>query len=131
VILVADASAIVAVAFWEPERVPFADLLAAADEVYMTSINIVEAALAIVVRRGLLRGEAYLGWLAGLRVKQAEVDAADALRAYEQFGKGRHPARLNLGDCYAYALARSLDAPLLYKGADFALTDIRAALQPT
>ncbi|HYE45293.1 MAG TPA: type II toxin-antitoxin system VapC family toxin, partial [Caulobacter sp.] len=44
---------------------------------------------------------------------------------------GRHPAKLNLGDCFAYALAKRLDAPLLYKGDDFAKTDIRSAVQPT
>lgn len=50
-----------------------------------------------------------------------------AIDAFEQFGKGRHKAGLNFGDCMSYALAKSLDAPLLYKDNDFALTDIRAA----
>ena len=49
------------------------------------------------------------------------------MEAFQRFGKGRHPAALNFGDCMAYALAKSLDAPLLYKGDDFALTDVRAA----
>ena len=48
--------------------------------------------------------------------------------AFERFGKGRHPARLNLGDCFAYALARHLDEPLLFTGDDFAWADIRSAL---
>ena len=56
---------------------------------------------------------------------------AAALRAYLQYGKGVHRAGLNLGDCYAYALAKAMDAPLLYKGEDFVFTDIRPALQPT
>ena len=51
-----------------------------------------------------------------------------ALDAYLRFGKGRHPAKLNLADCFAYALAKTLDAPLLYKGDDFPLTDVRSAL---
>ena len=51
-----------------------------------------------------------------------------AAEAFLRFGKGRHPAKLNFGDCMAYALAKSLDAPLLYKGDDFARTDIRSAL---
>ena len=54
-----------------------------------------------------------------------------ALRAYLAFGRGVHRAGLNLGDCFAYALAKQLDAPLLYKGDDFSVTDIRPALQPT
>lgn len=50
-----------------------------------------------------------------------------AADAFDRFGRGRHPAKLNFGDCMAYAVARVHDAPLLYKGGDFALTDIRAA----
>ena len=51
----------------------------------------------------------------------------EALRAFERFGRGRHPARLNMGDCFAYACARALDVPLLFKGEDFAQTDIAVA----
>jgi ribonuclease VapC len=54
--------------------------------------------------------------------------AAIAREAFQRFGKGRHPARLNLGDCFAYALAHHLDEPLLFKGDDFARSDIRSAL---
>ena len=54
------------------------------------------------------------------------VEARLALEAHARFGRGRHPARLNMGDCFAYACARSRGVPLLYKGEDFALTDIEA-----
>lgn len=65
-------------------------------------------------------------------IHQAEIHVAAvppeatalALEAFERFGKGRHPARLNMGDCFAYACARCLGQPLLYKGGDFPLTDI-------
>ncbi|MER9676165.1 MULTISPECIES: type II toxin-antitoxin system VapC family toxin [unclassified Mesorhizobium] len=50
-----------------------------------------------------------------------------ALEAFDRFGKGRHPARLNFGDCFAYACARHFDQPLMFKGADFPQTDIEAA----
>ncbi|CAN5295645.1 hypothetical protein BH09PSE1_BH09PSE1_29370 [soil metagenome] len=50
-----------------------------------------------------------------------------ALEAFDRFGKGRHPAALNMGDCFAYACAKSLAVPLLYKGDDFAQTDVEAA----
>jgi ribonuclease VapC len=50
----------------------------------------------------------------------------EAIRAFERFGRGRHPARLNMGDCFAYACARALGVPLLFKGDNFALTDIAA-----
>jgi ribonuclease VapC len=59
----------------------------------------------------------------------SEGQARTAIEAYGHFGRGSgHPARLNYGDCFSYALAESLDAPLLYKGDDFARTDIRSAL---
>ena len=84
------------------------------------------------------RGDAIrqLATLPGPQAAQALVHAvrndvdlsAPALQAYLQYGKGRHPARLNLADCFAYALAKRLDVPLLYKGDDFAKTDIRSAL---
>jgi ribonuclease VapC len=68
-------------------------------------------------------------WLDQLAVRVNDTPVTQAaLDAYLRFGKGRHPARLNLGDCFAYALAKALDAPLLYKGDDFALTDVRSAL---
>ena len=57
-----------------------------------------------------------------------EAQAALAFEAYRRYGKGYHSARLNLGDCAAYALARNLDAPLLFKGNDFSQTDIRRVL---
>ncbi|TXN60369.1 type II toxin-antitoxin system VapC family toxin [Methylobacterium sp. WL18] len=69
---------------------------------------------------------AYLD-LAGIEVLAVAPEAAEvALDAYDRFGKGRHPAGLNFGDCFAYACARTHRVPLLYKGNDFPLTDIEA-----
>lgn len=63
--------------------------------------------------------------LVGIVSVPVDPDIADAaLDAFDRFGKGRHPAKLNFGDCFAYACARKLDMPLLFKGGDFALTDI-------
>ncbi|GJE29612.1 type II toxin-antitoxin system VapC family toxin [Methylobacterium organophilum] len=70
-------------------------------------------------------------WLAREQIDIHPVDHALvrlAADAFARFGKGRHPAGLNFGDCFSYALAKSLDAPLLFKGADFARTDIAPAL---
>lgn len=65
--------------------------------------------------------------IAPLTVEQARI----AREAYRRFGRGSgHPARLNLGDCFAYALARDLGEPFLFKGADFALTDIELVTEP-
>lgn len=65
---------------------------------------------------------------AGLRIVAFDGPQAELARdAFRRFGKGRHPAALNFGDCFAYALAKALDAPLLYKGDDFAKTDLKRA----
>lgn len=67
---------------------------------------------------------------AGIETMDWTAGHADlAAEAFERFGKGRHPAALNFGDCMAYAVAKSLDAPLLFKGDDFAQTDIRTAFR--
>ena len=71
--------------------------------------------------------ERYLGLMAIVVVPVAPETATIALSAFARYGKGRHPARLNFGDCFAYACARHLGQPLMYKGGDFAQTDIEAA----
>jgi ribonuclease VapC len=66
--------------------------------------------------------------LTGIRIVAVPPEAAlFAVEAFERFGKGQHPARLNMGDCFAYACARHLGEPLLFKGSDFPLTDIEPA----
>ena len=128
-----DSSALVAVGAGEPDFDDYLSRLLAASQARIANINYVETGI-ILVGRGHLEDQPALDrWLARLGVTVADnVDIASmALQAYLTFGKGIHPARLNLADCFAYALARKLDAPLLYKGDDFALTDIRSALQPT
>ena len=64
----------------------------------------------------------------GVKLCEDQDLAKGAFHAFMIYGKGRHPARLNLADCFAYALSKQLDAPLLYKGDDFAKTDIRSAV---
>jgi ribonuclease VapC len=130
-ILVVDASALVALALDEPERDAVEACLRDAEDAYATPINITEAGLTLVLRDGRFTPDQYERWLSRLGVTEMGIDGAAALRVYLQYGKGVHRARLNLGDCYAYALAKTLDAPLLYKGDVFALTDIRSALPPT
>jgi len=131
VILAVDASALVAIALDEPERPTFLDCLRQASASFVTPTNYLEAGLVIVLRHSIYGLPEYAAWLDRLRVEQKPVDGAGALQAYLQYGKGVHRAGLNLADCFAYALAKQLDAPLLYKGNDFALTDVRRALQPT
>jgi ribonuclease VapC len=131
VILAVDASAIVAIALREAEREAFLERLGQAELIFMTPVNIIEAGLAIVLRQNLLGLDEYAEWLSELRITEVSVLGGEALRVYMTYGRGVHRAGLNLGDCFAYALAKQLEAPLLYKGNDFAVTDIRSALQPT
>lgn len=128
--IVVDASALVAIAEREPEAQQFLTVLDRSKLSYLSPINYVETGVVLIQRRLLADTVELVDWLAGLGVtprEDVELGAA-ALAAYLRFGKGRHPARLNLADCFAYALAKQLDLPLLYKGDDFAKTDIRSAL---
>jgi ribonuclease VapC len=128
--IVVDASALVAIGDLEPEAEAFTLKIIGAPEARIASVNLVEAGL-ILIGRGRFAGVEDLdAWIAGLGL---EVDAhsvghGEALAAYMRYGRGYHPAKLNLGDSFAYALAKKLDAPLLYKGDDFSQTDIRPAL---
>jgi ribonuclease VapC len=131
--MVIDASALVAIADEEPDAELFLEVFSRGDDYLMSSINAVEAGL-ILVGRGRLEGvDALNRWLLELRI-DVEIAApthSAALAAYLTYGRNYHPARLNLADCFAYALAKQLNAPLLHKGDDFAKTDVRSALQPT
>ena len=126
--IVVDSSALVAIADDEPEADALLTILSG-HEARLAEVNYVETGLILIGRRRLAgRGDldAWLGQL-GVAVWTEETLAGDALAAYLKFGRGFHPARLNLGDCFAYALSDRLQAPLLYKGDDFALTDVLAA----
>ena len=131
--IVVDASALVAIGDLEPEASAFLAALARAERALISPINAAETGL-VLIGRGRLESIDHLSdWIAGMAIEVSNQPMShhEALTAYLRYGKGYHPARLNLGDCFAYALARLLDAPLLYKGDDFAQTDIRSAFQPT
>ena len=128
--IVVDTSALVAIAIEEPDRASIMRILLSSDRTVLSAFNYVEVG-AVLISRGHLENRAELDvWLAelGVAVHPGPEDSAKALDAYLTYGKGRHPAKLNLADCFAYALAKQLDAPLLYKGDDFPLTDVRSAL---
>ncbi|MEJ0066898.1 MAG: type II toxin-antitoxin system VapC family toxin [Caulobacteraceae bacterium] len=129
-IVAVDASAIVAVGLDEPERSAFLTVLDSAERAFVSPINIVEAGLVIVLRQRLMAVDDFGQWLARLGLVEQTVTGDAALRAYLLFGRGVHRAGLNLGDCFAYALAKQLNAPLLFKGDDFAYTDVKRAVQP-
>lgn len=126
--VVVDTSVLTAIAFAEPEAESFSAALLASDECYIAEPTWLETRIVVAARKGEVALEPLeeLRAMAGIvRVPFEEAIAAHALHGWMQYGKGRHAAGLNFGDCFAYGLARFLDAPLLYKGDDFARTDVR------
>ena len=125
-----DASAWTAIALDEPERARFRKALIEADVVLTSSIANWETVRVIVRETRHTVGEASARLISlqasfGTRlVEIGPLEGVIALEAHARFGKGVHPARLNMGDCFAYACAQSLSVPLLYKGDDFARTDL-------
>jgi ribonuclease VapC len=133
-VIVADTSAIVAVAFGEPERDAFVQVMQAAQSVLISTVSVVEARMVVHGRRGQ-RAVVLVDDLLRLPLFEivppgpAEMDAAYA--AFVAFGKGSdHPAALNFGDVFSYALAKVRGLPLLFKGVYFSETDIASALNP-
>ena len=126
--MVIDTSAIAAIMFDEPERAAFNDTIGANDVRLLSAVTLVEAAIVVEARKGE-RGRGELDMFvyeSGLEVVPVDFVQADLARiAWRAFGKGRHPAGLNLGDCFSYALAKATAQPLLFQGNDFAKTDLR------
>jgi ribonuclease VapC len=132
-----DASAIVAILTREPEADALADILESARSPITSPIAIFEAALGICRKRHASVEEAeadvreFLGVAAIRTVSITEREGETALAAFSRYGKGRgHPAQLNLGDCFAYAVAKNHRTALLFKGDDFSQTDIAPAAHP-
>jgi len=127
-----DASAWTAILLNEPERAELRARLAAADIVLTSAVATWETVRALA-RATHPVGEAFAtvtslqAGFGALVVSIGEKEQGLAVEAHARFGKGVHPAKLNMGDCFAYACAKAHGVPLLYKGGDFALTDIEAA----
>ena len=125
--IVIDSSALLAILFGEPENDVLTQAILAAKERRISAFSLLEAGTVALFRKGH-NGRATFDALcqelalecAALSRYQVEL----AREAYERFGKGRHPAALNLGDCCSYALAKATDLPLLCKGEDFSKTDL-------
>lgn len=125
--MVIDTSVMLAILQNEPERSIFSEALENADSCCMSAASFVESSMIIESRYGAdgVRDLDLLIAKALIALEAVDVEQAHhARRAFRQYGKGRHPAGLNFGDCFSYALARSRAEPLLFKGADFSLTDI-------
>ena len=128
--IVVDTSALMAIVLDEPGADACIAALEEASDVAICAGTLAEA---LIVARGRGRLEALAGIVERLEFEVVALTEARARRvaeAYARWGKGRHRAALNFGDCFAYELARGLDAPLLFVGADFSTTDVQPAVRP-
>lgn len=127
--MIVDTSALLAVILGEPDAEWFLGVMSDAEELAVSAASLVEALIVAEAKAGREAADDLQALLADLECAVVSVDEDQAIVAVEgwrRFGKGRHPASLNLGDCYAYAAAKTLGRPLLFKGADFAQTDVES-----
>jgi ribonuclease VapC len=111
----------------EPEAAEFAQLIEDDLAPLISAASMLEAGIVLISRHGLEARGDLQDFLeqGGLQVEPVTAEQAElALDAYQRYGKGRHRAGLNFGDCFAYALCKATGQPLLFKGQDFSLTDI-------
>lgn len=129
--MIVDTSALIAILFAEPDAEVYARALASADACRISAASYVEVAIVVEAQTRDSGSREFDRFFqrSGIVIEAVTEDHAHLARqAYTQFGKGRHRAALNFGDCFAYALAKASGEPLLYKGDDFRKTDIRSAL---
>ena len=129
--MVIDTSAVLAILLDERDASRYAEAVDEADSCHISAASYLEAALIIDNSGDPIASREFDLFFrrAGFLIEPVTVEQAQTARqAYRDFGKGRHPAALNFGDCLAYALAKSLDEPLLFKGSDFSRTDIQTAI---
>ncbi len=129
--MVIDTSALVAILQDEPERRAFNEAIEAAASHAISVATFVEVSIAMEARHGAEGARDFDHFLerAGIELVEVTVDQGRAARrAFARYGKGRHRAALNFGDCFAYALASTRGEPLLFKGTDFSATDVLSAI---
>lgn len=126
--MIVDSSAILAILCDEPDSEKYVRAIENADICRISSATYVEVSTIADARSIAKEFDALLRHARVVIEPFSEEQARTARFAYTQFGKGNHRARLNLGDCFSYALAKDLGEALLYKGEDFALTDVKSAL---
>jgi ribonuclease VapC len=128
--MIVDTSALVAILYGEPEAVSFVKVIHDAELARISVANYVELSMVVEGQLGpdgMRQAEAFFR-RAGIIVEPVTLEHGELARqAFLDFGKGRHKAGLNFGDCFAYALAKESGEPLLFKGNDFAQTDVQAA----
>lgn len=132
--MVLDTSAIVSIALDEPDAALFEALIADDDVRLISAATMVEAAIVLEAKFGDGGGRELDLWLVKIGAEIVPVDAEQAesaRRAWRRYGKGRHVAGLNFGDCFSYALAMTRGEALLFKGDDFGRTDVSVAVART
>jgi ribonuclease VapC len=129
--MIVDSSALLAILLTEPESEVFGEAIVAASAPRISAPTFVEVSIVLETRTG---AQGVLLWESMLRESRMTIEpftvehAFLARQAFSDYGKGRHPAGLNFGDCFSYALAKATGEPLLFKGDDFRKTDVIAAL---
>jgi ribonuclease VapC len=131
--MVVDTSALFAILVGEDERDQFENLILRSPTAVISVVSIVETVIALTRKQLNIEASDIDGVLSTLGIAVRPVDVNQGLlarRAFLQYGRGRHPARLNFGDCFPYALAKARGDALLFKGEDFSKTDLIPAWQP-
>ncbi|MCB0212438.1 MAG: type II toxin-antitoxin system VapC family toxin [Anaerolineae bacterium] len=126
--MVVDTSAIIAILEYEVEADQFAEAIQTDPVRFISAATLLECAIVIEARHGQAGGDKLdqMLHIANIQVEPVTAEQITAARlAFRTYGKGRHPAALNFGDCFSYALAKITDQPLLFKGNDFSQTDVR------
>ena len=129
--MIVDSSAILAILFREPGFEVFLQAILDSRPCSVSAASLVEISIVIESRGGdavVLQWDSFLRTSGILVAPVTEEQAFIARQGYSDYGKGRHPAGLNFGDCFSYALAKATGEPLLFKGEDFRLTDVQPAL---
>lgn len=125
--MVLDSSAIIAILLKEPEAIQFATAIEESDTILLSAASLLEASIIIESRLGLegARDLDLLLYRADVEIVPVDREQVEIARtAWRRYGKGRHPASLNYGDCFSYALAKATGERLLFKGNDFSGTDL-------
>ncbi len=126
-VVVIDSSVLIAILLKEPETEYFTKLLIDTDSIYISAVSIVESSMVIEYKKGEQGATQFDELLKTIVPTVIAFDVQQAIlarTAWRTYGKGRHPAKLNFGDCCSYATAKHLNQPLLFKGNDFSQTDI-------
>ncbi|ADB48749.1 type II toxin-antitoxin system VapC family toxin [Conexibacter woesei] len=128
--MVVDSSAVVAILLDEEDATELSATLTDVDDPLLSAASLLECSIVMHKNSGVVGLRDLDDLLQETRIRCVPVDLTQALaarRAWVRFGKGNSPAGLNFGDCFSYALARTMDRPLLFKGGDFTRTDVRVA----